>query len=91
MPEFLRGFGDIRDANGEPALSSGKTSLLASIVQVGELVGSLTAGFVGAGFGRRGTLLSACGLVTLGAVVQLTSTSGINGAPATFPLLTAAV
>lgn len=78
MPEFLRGFGDIRDANGDPALSSGKTSLLASIVQVGELVGSLTAGFVGASFGRRGTLCTACALVTIGAIIQLCTTSSIN-------------
>ena len=88
MPEFLRGFGDIRDANGDPALSSGKTSLLASIVQVGELVGSLTAGFVGASFGRRGTLCTACALVTIGAIIQLCTTSSINGACNTLFALT---
>lgn len=78
MREFLEGFGDIR-INGEPAFSSGKTSLLASIVQVGELVGSLTAGLVGSGFGRRGTLCTACALVTVGACIQLATSSSING------------
>ena len=79
MREYLEGFGDIR-INGQPAFSSGKTSLLASIVQVGELVGSLTAGLVGSGFGRRGTLCTACALVTIGAVIQLCTVSSINSA-----------
>lgn len=71
MPAFLRRFGDTVTSDGAPALKSGTLSLLSSIVQVGELIGSLTATVIGGVGGRRGGLIAACFFVSLGAVVQL--------------------
>ena len=78
MRPFINGVGDVTNSDGSKAISSGQTSLLASIVQVGELVGSLSAGVLGSAAGRRGTLVVACALVSLGAIIQLTSTTNIN-------------
>lgn len=69
MGPFLACFGDTLGANGKPALKSGTLSLLSSIVQVGELLGSLTATVIVSG--RRGGLVVACACVSLGAIVQL--------------------
>lgn len=77
MKPFIDGVGSSQP-DGTKYLSSGSTSLLASIVQVGELVGSLSAGAIGVALGRRGTLVSACALVTLGTIIQLTSTSRLG-------------
>jgi SP family sugar:H+ symporter-like MFS transporter len=71
MDAFLARFGDTHRADGKPALKSGTLSLLSSIVQVGELLGSLTATVIGGVGGRRGGLVAACACVSLGAVVQL--------------------
>jgi SP family sugar:H+ symporter-like MFS transporter len=76
MDGFLRRFGDTV-SNGAPALKSGTLSLLASIVQVGELVGSLIATVVGSMSGRRGGLVVACALVTLGCIIQITAIGSI--------------
>jgi hypothetical protein len=76
MPGFLQRFGDTV-INGQPGLKSGTLSLLASIVQVGELVGSLLATFVGSAYGRKGGLLVACALVSVGCVIQIAATGSI--------------
>jgi hypothetical protein len=76
MNGFLRRFGDTVE-NGAPALKSGTLSLIASIVQVGELIGSLLATVVGGIGGRRGGLIVACALVTLGCIIQISATSSI--------------
>jgi MFS family permease len=76
MEPFKRNVGDTVDANGNPAFSSGSLSLLASIVQVGELFGSLSAGFVGDRVGRCGGFTSACILLTIGIILQLVKATG---------------
>jgi sugar porter (SP) family MFS transporter len=76
MRVFLQRFGD-SVTDGSPALKSGTLSLLSSIVQVGELLGSLTATIIGGVGGRRGGLLAACALVSLGAVIQLAADGSI--------------
>ena len=55
----MRQYGDTTDANGNPQVTSGTLSLLSSIVQVGELVGSLSAAIVGGYLGRKGGLVAA--------------------------------
>lgn len=76
MQAFLQRFGDTV-TNGSPALKSGTLSLLSSIVQVGELLGSLTATVIGGVGGRRGGLMAACAFVSLGAIIQLAADGSI--------------
>lgn len=76
MDSFLQRFGDTV-TNGSPALKSGTLSLLSSIVQVGELLGSLTATVIGGVGGRRGGLLAACTFVSIGAIIQLACNGSI--------------
>ncbi|KZP26508.1 general substrate transporter [Athelia psychrophila] len=76
MPAFLERFGDTV-TNGRPALKSGTLSLLSSIVQVGELLGSLTATVIGGVGGRRGGLMAACTFVSIGTIVQLACNGSI--------------
>ena len=76
MNAFLKRFGDTV-SNGSPALKSGTLSLLSSIVQVGELLGSLTATIIGGVGGRRGGLIAACAFVSLGAIIQLAADGSI--------------
>lgn len=76
MDAFLARFGDSL-VDGKPALKSGTLSLLSSIVQVGELLGSLTATVVGGVGGRKGGLLVACVCVSLGAIIQLAAAGSI--------------
>jgi len=59
MPSFLRAYGDTVDASGNPQVTSTTLSLLSSIVQAGELVGSLSAAFIGGYVGRKGGLVAA--------------------------------
>ena len=80
MSEFLSRFGDIV-INGQRQLTSGTLSLLSSIVQVGELVGSLSATVIGGVGGRRGGLVAACILICIGTILQLASDGSV-------PLLT---
>jgi sugar porter (SP) family MFS transporter len=76
MDAFLARFGDTL-VDGKPALKSGTLSLLSSIVQVGELLGSLTATVIGGVGGRRGGLVAACICVSLGAIIQLAANGNI--------------
>lgn len=76
MRAFLQRFGDTI-TDGSPSLKSGTLSLLSSIVQVGELLGSLTATIIGGVGGRRGGLMAACAFVSLGAIIQLAADGSI--------------
>lgn len=78
MDEWLEHFGDTTDANGNPDISSSQLSLLSSIVQVGEFVGALVAGFIGNQFGRRGGLIAASICVSVGAIIQMVTESDRN-------------
>ncbi|KAF9028909.1 general substrate transporter [Hymenopellis radicata] len=70
MKKFKLDFGD-RQADGSYTISSAYQSLFASIVQVGEVIGSLSAGFIGDASGRKGAMVACIILVTFGAVLQL--------------------
>lgn len=76
MNTFRRQFGQYSPNNdqsiaGGYRISTSDESLYASIVQAGELVGSLSAAFIGDAFGRKGALRAALLTVTVGAVLQL--------------------
>ncbi|WWC88190.1 uncharacterized protein L201_003095 [Kwoniella dendrophila CBS 6074] len=68
---FVRQFGDTTDKNGNPAISSGNQSLWVSIIQVGEVVGSLAAGPIGDFSGRKGGIFAAIVLLAIGVVLQM--------------------
>ncbi|QRV98553.1 Sugar (and other) transporter [Ceratobasidium sp. AG-Ba] len=69
MNRFKQDFGAV--VNGEKIITAGNQSLFASIVQVGEIIGSLSAGFIGDFRGRKGALFMVCAIVTVGTVLQL--------------------
>ncbi|SPC66701.1 related to HXT1 - Low-affinity hexose facilitator [Ustilago sp. UG-2017b] len=71
MQRFKRDFGNLNPENGEYFIPSNDQSLYASIVQAGEVVGSLIAAPLGDYVGRRGGFFGACTLVTIGVVLQL--------------------
>ncbi|KAE8249445.1 hypothetical protein A4X13_0g5207 [Tilletia indica] len=77
MKRFLEDFGSLQP-NGRIDVTSSQRSLLASIVQAGEVVGSLAAAPIGDFFGRRGVYFGACSQVVLGAIIQLVTTSSIG-------------
>ena len=70
MEKFKLDFGT-RQASGAYTISATNQSLFASIVQVGEVIGSLSAGFIGDRSGRKGAMHACVALVTLGTVLQL--------------------
>ncbi|WRT66036.1 uncharacterized protein IL334_002987 [Kwoniella shivajii] len=69
-PVFVRQFGD-SNGDGTYSISSGDQSLWVSIIQVGEVFGSLAAGPIGDYAGRKGGLLSAIILLAIGVVLQM--------------------
>jgi len=69
MHRFKQDFGTV--VNGQKTITAGNQSLFASIVQVGEVIGSLSAGFIGDYRGRKGALFMVVAIVTLGTVLQL--------------------
>ncbi|CCO35331.1 hypothetical protein BN14_09448 [Rhizoctonia solani AG-1 IB] len=69
MTRFKNDFGTLQ--NGVRVITASNQSLFASIVQVGEVLGSLGAGFIGDRSGRKGALFMVVVIVTLGAVLQL--------------------
>ncbi|KAK0444228.1 uncharacterized protein EV420DRAFT_1484721 [Desarmillaria tabescens] len=76
MNKFKLDFGS-RQPDGSYTISSAYQSLFASIVQVGEVIGSLSAGFIGDRRGRKGAMVACVILVTFGAVLQLILTGSI--------------
>lgn len=74
MPIFLNDFGNTMDpATGEKTLTDTLRSVLSSMIQVGEMVGSLSATFIGSRLGRKYTIATAYVIVCLGAVLQTCS------------------
>ncbi|ODN83974.1 hypothetical protein L202_00012 [Cryptococcus amylolentus CBS 6039] len=69
-PVFVQQFGQLNSA-GEYELSSGNQSLWVSIIQVGEIVGSLAAGPIGDYAGRKGGIASAITLLAIGVILQM--------------------
>ncbi|KAK8865577.1 hypothetical protein IAR55_000721 [Kwoniella newhampshirensis] len=69
-PVFIRQFGDT-DANGRSSISSSDQSLWVSIIQVGEVFGSLAAGPIGDWSGRKGGIACAITLLAIGVILQM--------------------
>ncbi|ORY31590.1 sugar transporter [Naematelia encephala] len=69
-PVFVKQFG-YRQSNGQYAISSSDQSLWVSIIQVGEVVGSLAAGPIGDFSGRKGGMASAITLLAIGVILQM--------------------
>ncbi|CAO1627116.1 unnamed protein product [Sympodiomycopsis kandeliae] len=70
MNKFQQDYGTPRP-DGTVNITSSQKSILASAVQIGEFFGSLTAGFIGDRYGRRGGFLAACAYVTIGVLIQI--------------------
>ncbi|WWC68316.1 uncharacterized protein I206_102241 [Kwoniella pini CBS 10737] len=70
-PVFERQFGDYDAKSNSYSISSSDQSLWVSIIQVGEVVGSLAAGPIGDYSGRKGGMLAAIILLAIGVVLQM--------------------
>ena len=70
MDVFIRHFGD-RKPDGTYAISPSRLSLMTSMINVGELVGSLTAAPLNDYIGRKGVFLVASIFIVVGVVLQL--------------------
>ncbi|KAK4702214.1 MFS transporter, SP family, sugar:H+ symporter, partial [Phenoliferia sp. Uapishka_3] len=75
MPYFKLKFGDTIDAAGAIALSSGRNSVITSIMSVGTFCGALGAYSVGDFFGRRYGIIFFLGLFSIGIACQTAATS----------------
>ncbi|KAL1864272.1 hypothetical protein VTK73DRAFT_6003 [Phialemonium thermophilum] len=78
MRPFIDKYGTTTDDDGATALTTSFTSLTASIIYVGELVGALAAAPINDRFGRKTVFYCASACIIAGAVVQLAS-EGIEG------------
>ncbi|KAK4705131.1 MFS transporter, SP family, sugar:H+ symporter, partial [Phenoliferia sp. Uapishka_3] len=76
MDTFKRDFGTLTSA-GTYVIDAKYQSLFASIVQAGEFVGALAAGFIGNRSGRKGAMLVAISVVAFGAILQLIVTGNL--------------
>jgi len=70
MDVFIRHFGE-QKPDGTYAISASTLSLMTSMINVGELVGSLTAAPLNDYIGRKGVFLVASIFITIGVVLQL--------------------
>lgn len=77
MDKFKEDYGQ-RNADGVFEFPSAQRSYSTSIVQAGEFVGALCAGFVGDWFGRRGTFHAAVFCLTLGTLLQVVVAGSIG-------------
>ncbi|KIY44520.1 general substrate transporter, partial [Fistulina hepatica ATCC 64428] len=80
MTQFKKDYGTCTtssDGTVSCDISSKNRSLTTSIVQAGEVVGSLFAGPIGDIGGRRAGMLAACGLVTIGVILQISIAGSI--------------
>lgn len=71
---FVRHFGT-KTADGEYKLSPSDLSVMTSMINVGELVGSLTAAPLNDYFGRKVVFLIASIMLVIGIILQLVTTS----------------
>ena len=78
MRPFINEYGTTTDSDGATALTTSFTSLTASIIYVGELLGALFAAPINDHFGRKAVFYCASLCIIAGAVVQLAS-HGIEG------------
>lgn len=73
MDVFIRHFGDLDPTTGQYAISPSQLSIMTSMINVGELVGSLTAAPLNDYLGRKGVLFIGSIMVIVGIVMQLAS------------------
>lgn len=78
MRPFIDEYGQTTDADGARALTTSFTSLTASIIYVGELLGALAAAPINDRWGRKAVFYTAALCIIAGAVVQLAS-HGLEG------------
>lgn len=71
---FIRHFGQ-RNENGEYEISPSELSIMTSMINVGELVGSLTAAPINDFFGRKGAFMTGTITIIIGVVLQLVTSS----------------
>lgn len=71
---FIRHFGQ-RDGDGEWYISPSQLSVMTSMINVGELVGSVTAAPLNDRLGRKGVFLTGTVTIIIGVVLQLVTTS----------------
>ncbi|RSM07759.1 hypothetical protein CEP52_005016 [Fusarium oligoseptatum] len=71
---FIRHFGH-RNADGEYEISPASLAIMTSMINVGELVGSLAAAPINDLFGRKGAFGSGTLAIVIGVVMQLSTTS----------------
>jgi MFS transporter, SP family, sugar:H+ symporter len=71
---FIRHFGEVGE-DGEYFISPSNLSIMTSMINVGELVGSLSAAPLNDFFGRKGVFLSGTAAIIIGVVMQLATTS----------------
>lgn len=70
MSTFVRHFGD-KQPDGTYAISASDLSIMSSMINVGELVGSLGAAPINDIFGRKGAFLIAAIVAIVGTVLQV--------------------
>jgi MFS family permease len=71
---FVRHFGD-RNADGEYEISPSSLAVMTSMINVGELVGSLSAAPLNDYFGRKGVFFIGTITIIVGVVLQLVTSS----------------
>lgn len=71
---FVRHFGE-RNADGEYEISPSQLSIMTSMINVGELVGSLSAAPLNDFFGRKGVFLTGTITIIVGVILQLVTSS----------------
>ncbi|RSL81852.1 hypothetical protein CEP51_005561 [Fusarium floridanum] len=71
---FIRHFGD-RNADGEYEISPASLAIMTSMINVGELVGSLSAAPLNDLFGRKGAFGTGTLAIIVGTIMQLSTTS----------------
>lgn len=71
---FLEHFGE-KNADGEWEIPPGTLSVMTSMINVGELVGSLSAAPLNDYFGRKGVFMVGTVAIIVGVILQLVTTS----------------
>jgi SP family sugar:H+ symporter-like MFS transporter len=71
---FISHFGE-RNADGDYEISPSSLSIMTSMINVGELVGSLVAAPLNDWFGRKGVFMAGTVAIVIGVVLQLVTTS----------------
>lgn len=74
MKAFLEAFGSYRSSNKSWYMTSSRQSLVTSIINVGELLGAVTASYIGDKLGRKAGLYVSSVAVIIGTILQTTST-----------------